>query len=138
MLAGPAFAVKGAPHLAVDNRDRLSNTRIIPRVLAALVWGMLAAASLVIGAFLGLARNWKPGSIGAVLAFGAGALISSVAFELSEEGIEVGGLVAVAVGLGVGAVVFPRGPGRDPDGRPFRWRIGRFAARYRCLARRYP
>jgi len=75
VLAGPAFAVKGAPHLAVDNRDGLSNTRIIPRVLAALVWGMLAAASLVIGAFLGLARNWKPGSIGAVLAFGAGALI---------------------------------------------------------------
>jgi ZIP family zinc transporter len=79
---------------------------MIPRVLAALGWGMLAAASLVIGAFLGLARNWRPGTIGAVLGFGAGALISSVAFELAEEGIEVGGLVAVAVGLGVGALVF--------------------------------
>ena len=69
---------------------------MIPRVLAALGWGMLAAASLVIGAFLGLARNWRPGTIGAVLGFGAGALISSVAFELAEEGIEVGGLVVTA------------------------------------------
>jgi hypothetical protein len=32
---------------------------------------MLAAASLVIGTFFGLAKNWKPGSIGGVLAFGA-------------------------------------------------------------------
>jgi zinc transporter, ZIP family len=94
------------PHLPADNRDGLSNTRIITRVLAALGWGMLAAASLVIGAFLGLVRKWKPGTIGAVLGFGAGALISSVAFELAEEGIEVGGLLAVAVGLGVGALVF--------------------------------
>ena len=60
----------------------------------------------MIGSFLGLARNWKPSTIGAVLGFGAGALISSVAFELAEEGIEVGGLVAVAVGLGVGALVY--------------------------------
>jgi ZIP family zinc transporter len=67
---------------------------------------MLAAASLIIGAFLGLARKWKPSTIGVVLGFGAGALISSVAFELAEEGIEVGGLVAVAIGLGIGALVF--------------------------------
>jgi zinc transporter, ZIP family len=92
------------PHLSADNRDGLSNTRIITRVLAALGWGMLAAASLVIGAFLGLARKWKPGTIGAVLGFGAGALISSVAFELAEEGIEIGGLVAVAVGFGVAGI----------------------------------
>ena len=41
-----------------------------------------------------------------MLGFGAGALISSVAFELAETGIEVGGLVAVAAGLGTGALVF--------------------------------
>jgi zinc transporter, ZIP family len=83
-----------------------AKSRIIPRVLAALGWGMLAAASLIIGAFLGTARQWKPGAIGAVLGFGAGALISSVAFELAEAGIKVGGLVAVAGGLGIGAIVF--------------------------------
>jgi ZIP family zinc transporter len=75
-------------------------------VLAALGWGALAAASLVIGAVLGLARDWKSGAVGGVLGFGAGALISSVAFELAEEGFKVGGLVAVAAGLGIGALAF--------------------------------
>jgi ZIP family zinc transporter len=75
-------------------------------VLAALGWGTLASASLVIGAVLGLARDWKSAFVGAVLGFGAGALISSVAFELAEEGIKVGGLVAVAAGLWIGALAF--------------------------------
>ncbi|HZA32415.1 MAG TPA: hypothetical protein VE462_12955 [Propionibacteriaceae bacterium] len=75
-------------------------------MLAALGWGTLASASLVIGAVLGLARDWKSAFVGAVLGFGAGALISSVAFELAEEGIKVGGLVAVAAGLWIGALAF--------------------------------
>ena len=75
-------------------------------MLAALGWGTLASASLVIGAVLGVARRWKSAFVGGVLGFGAGALISSVAFELAEEGIKVGGLVAVAAGLGIGALAF--------------------------------
>jgi zinc transporter, ZIP family len=40
------------------------------------------------------------------MAFGAGALISSVAFELAEEGLRMGGPVSVALGLAVGALTF--------------------------------
>ena len=72
----------------------------------AIAWGALAASSLVIGALLGLARTWPDRWIGLVLAFGAGALISAVAFELAEEGGDVGGRVAVAVGLVIGAFTY--------------------------------
>jgi zinc transporter, ZIP family len=73
---------------------------------AALGWGALAASSLVIGALLGLARQWPPRQVGMVLAFGAGALISAVSFELVEEGINVGGGGWVALGLGAGALTY--------------------------------
>ena len=73
---------------------------------AALGWGALAASSLVIGALLGLAREWPDRQVGMVLAFGAGALISAVSFELVEEGANVGGPVSVALGLAAGALVY--------------------------------
>ena len=62
-------------------------------MLAALGWGSLAASSLVLGALLAFARDWSPRQVGSVLAFGAGALISAVSFELWEEGFRVGGAV---------------------------------------------
>jgi len=61
-------------------------------MLSALGWGALAAVSLVVGALLAFARSWPDRQIGLVLAFGAGALISAVSFELAEEGVKVGGL----------------------------------------------
>jgi ZIP family zinc transporter len=73
---------------------------------SALGWGALAASSLVIGAFLGTARRWPAEQVGIVLAFGAGALISAVSFELVEEGLSIGGSGWVAVGLAVGAFAF--------------------------------
>jgi zinc transporter, ZIP family len=73
---------------------------------AALGWGALAASSLVIGALLGIARGWPDRQVGAVLAFGAGALISAVSFELVEEGADVGGPGWLALGLGVGAFTY--------------------------------
>jgi ZIP family zinc transporter len=75
-------------------------------MLSALVWGALAAVSLTVGALLALLRDWRSGIIGAVMAFGAGALISSVAFELAQEGLRLGGPVSVAIGLAVGAIAF--------------------------------
>lgn len=74
--------------------------------LTALGWGAVAASSLLLGTVLALLRNWKDGVVGGVLAFGAGALISSVAFELAQEGLDVGGPVAVAVGVALGALAF--------------------------------
>ncbi len=79
---------------------------MVPGVLAALGWGALAASSLIIGVLLALARPWRERWVGLVLSFGAGALISAVSFELAEEGIKEAGTVAVAAGLGLGAVTY--------------------------------
>ena len=75
-------------------------------MLAALGWGALAASSLVLGAALAFIRDWPSRQIGLILAFGAGALISAVSFELAAEGIRVGSLRATALGLGVGALTY--------------------------------
>ncbi|WP_028062551.1 ZIP family metal transporter [Solirubrobacter soli] len=72
---------------------------------AALGWGALAASSLVIGALLGIARHWPHVLIGLVLAFGAGALISAVSFDLFAEGVKESG-AAVAIGLAVGGLTY--------------------------------
>jgi ZIP family zinc transporter len=53
-----------------------------------------------------LARRWSDRSIGVVLAFGAGALISGVSFELAEDGARIGSDAAVAIGLAAGALVY--------------------------------
>jgi zinc transporter, ZIP family len=73
---------------------------------AALGWGALAASSLVIGGLLGLARRWPERAVGLVLAFGAGALISAVSFDLAQEGLSIGGPGAVGAGLAAGALTY--------------------------------
>jgi ZIP family zinc transporter len=75
-------------------------------MIDALGWGALAASSLLLGALLAFARRWPDSRVGLVLAFGAGALISAVSFELAAEGLRVGSLGAMAVGLGAGALVY--------------------------------
>ena len=73
---------------------------------AALGWGALAASSLVIGALLGLIRPWPPRPLGLILAFGAGALISAVSFDLAQEGARLGDPGFLGLGLAVGAVTY--------------------------------
>jgi len=73
---------------------------------AALGWGALAASSLILGALLALVHLWPQRQIGLVLAFGAGALISAVSFELVQEGIDLGEGGWTAAGLGLGAIVY--------------------------------
>lgn len=72
----------------------------------ALLWGLVAASSLVIGALAGVARDWNRRLIGLVLGFGAGALVAGISFELAEEGFRVGGALSVSLGLAAGAVTF--------------------------------
>ena len=69
-------------------------------------WAALAASSLVIGGLLGVARHWPDRDVGLVLAFGAGALISAVSFDLAEEGAAIGGPGYVALGLAGGAITY--------------------------------
>jgi ZIP family zinc transporter len=78
----------------------------VAEMASALGWGALAASSLVVGAVLGLGRSWSQRQVGIVLAFGAGALISAVSFELAQEGIALGDAGYTGVGLGLGAFAY--------------------------------
>jgi zinc transporter, ZIP family len=75
-------------------------------VAEALLWGLLAGSSLVIGGLVALAVRIRPRLLGLVMAFGAGVLISAVSFELVEEASDTGSLSTVALGLFAGALVF--------------------------------
>jgi zinc transporter, ZIP family len=76
-------------------------------VIAAFGWGLLAAASLVVGAVVALRFRISLRAIGLVMGFGAGVLISAVAFDLVEEAVETEtGHWAVVTGIFVGCGVF--------------------------------
>jgi len=75
-------------------------------VISAVGWGAVAASSLVLGGLLAVLHKWPEGLVGAVLAFGAGALISAVSFDLFEEGQNIGGPIPLAIGLAAGALTY--------------------------------
>ena len=71
------------------------------------MWGAIGASTLVLGAILAFAIDLPSRARGLILAFGAGALIGAVAYELFEEAVNVAdaGLI-VLIGFGVGAFAF--------------------------------
>ena len=73
---------------------------------AAVLWGVVAAAPLFIGAVLAMLRKWPPRWLGIVLGFGAGALMASIAFELWEEGLDRGGPFPLVIGVALGAISY--------------------------------
>jgi zinc transporter, ZIP family len=76
-------------------------------MLASFGWGTLAASSLVIGSLVAIWLKISLRLIGLIMAFGAGVLISAVAFDLVEEAADKSsGHGAVALGLFVGCGVF--------------------------------
>ena len=78
-------------------------------VLTAAGWGLLAACALPIGALAARLGTLSKRTLGAVLAFGAGTLISAVTFELVEQAFLRADLWPVVAGLGLGAVTFTAG-----------------------------
>lgn len=75
-------------------------------MLEAAFWGFVGGGALLIGAVAGI---WLPVSnrvVGLVMAFGAGVLVSALAFELTREAYEESGGVAVVLGLLAGSAVF--------------------------------
>jgi len=75
-------------------------------VLAAAFWGGVGGSALLIGAALGLILRPSGRVTGLVMAFGAGVLISALAFELTAEAFATGGTTATVVGLAAGALTF--------------------------------
>ena len=72
-------------------------------MFSAFLWGGLAAASLLIG-FALATRGLSNRTIGMTMGFGAGALISAIAYELVPETVLGRGGMPLAFGLG--AVTF--------------------------------
>src|SRR3954453_8063494 len=103
-------SVRSSPSSAATIEDPSLTTRVMAGKVAemgsAIGWGALAASSLVIGAALSFVRDWPMRQVGYVLAFGAGARISAVSFELAGEGIAVGGAPITGIGLGIGAITY--------------------------------
>jgi ZIP family zinc transporter len=75
-------------------------------VTEAALWGLFAGSSLFLGAVAGYLLPISRHLIALIMAFGAGVLVSAVAFELTEEAYGIGGGDAVALGLGAGALAF--------------------------------
>ena len=75
-------------------------------VLSAAAWAGLAASTLLIGAALGVEFRVSKRMLGLVMGFGAGALIASVSFELTEDAFELSGGVPLALGLALGALAY--------------------------------
>lgn len=76
----------------------------------ALAWAALAASALLLGGLVALGVRIGRRELGLVMAFGAGVLISAVAFELVQEAFHVAGLgVEMAAGLAAGAAAFAAG-----------------------------
>lgn len=70
-------------------------------------WGLLAGSSLIIGGLLALRLRIGNRPLGLIMAFGAGVLISAVAYELVQEAFETSnGAGGVGWGLFAGAIVF--------------------------------
>jgi ZIP family zinc transporter len=77
---------------------------------AAFGWGIVAGSSLLLGGLIALRFRISRRVLGLVMAFGAGVLISAVAYELVREAFDTsGGEGGVALGLFAGALMFYAG-----------------------------
>jgi ZIP family zinc transporter len=100
----------------------------------AFLWGLAAASTLLLGALLTEVHVPAKRTLGLVMGFGSGVLLSAVAYELVEEAIDTAGrLQSVVAGILVGTAVFTLGDlvvarlgyrdrkaihGRPPDAPP--------------------
>jgi zinc transporter, ZIP family len=76
-------------------------------VAASFAWGFLAASTLIVGGAVALRWSIGERTLGLVMAFGSGVLISAVAFELVQEAWDrEGGRTSVALGLFAGSLTF--------------------------------
>jgi len=72
----------------------------------AALWGAVGGLALIVGAVVGLRVSMRQRAIGLVMGFGAGVLVSALAFELTAEAYNRAGADAVAIGLTAGSLLF--------------------------------
>ncbi|MGI6873970.1 ZIP family metal transporter [Amycolatopsis sp. 3B14] len=78
----------------------------MPEWLEAGVWGLVGGAALVIGAAVAWFARVPSRVVAWIMAFGAGVLISALAFDLMDEAERTGGLLPTALGFLGGAVAY--------------------------------
>jgi len=71
----------------------------------ALLIGVIASASLPLGALIGIRFRIPQRVLAAMLSFAAGALVTALTFEMFAESVEQGGLWRAGLGMFVGAAV---------------------------------
>jgi ZIP family zinc transporter len=76
-------------------------------VAEAFAWGLFASSSLLVGAIIAMVVRVSSRTLGMIMAFGSGVLISAVAYELALEAFETGGGSGYAAGgLAAGSLAF--------------------------------
>jgi ZIP family zinc transporter len=78
-------------------------------MLTAAFWGLVGGSALLIGAAAGVWLRIPVRVVGLIMGFGAGVLISALAYDLTEDAFATGGARAVALGLAAGSLVFVGG-----------------------------
>jgi len=78
----------------------------MPLAIQAGLWGLLSGSALLLGALIGWFAHLPQRLIAAVMAFGAGVLISALSFELMDEAWKQGGFGPVAGGFLTGAAIY--------------------------------
>lgn len=78
----------------------------MPVAVQAGLWGLVAGGALVVGAAIAWWVRVPQRIVAAVMAFGAGVLISALAFDLVDEAESSGGLTATVLGFLGGAVLY--------------------------------
>ena len=74
-----------------------------------ITYGLISVFPLMVGAFGGAYFNVKEKYLGAISAFGAGALIAALTFGLMEESFKLGGLDNAIIGFIIGGIIFVLG-----------------------------
>src|SRR3954454_23100979 len=90
---------RGSPRRS-DRRDA------VPLWLAAGLWGLLAGSALLVGAAIGYFADVPARIIAAVMAFGAGVLMSALSFDLMDEAYRRGGFDSTSIGFLAGAAIY--------------------------------
>jgi ZIP family zinc transporter len=78
----------------------------MPLWLQAGLWGWLAGSALLLGSAGGYFLRLPQRPIAAIMAFGAGVLISALSFDLMGEAFHRGGFLSTALGFVGGAVLY--------------------------------
>lgn len=78
----------------------------MPTWVLAFVWGIVTGSALLLGSVVSWKWQIPPKIVSAIMAFGAGVLISALSFDLVDEAVRGGGLWPTVGGFLVGAVVY--------------------------------